>query len=41
MYRWLTVYAVVCLAVGAVLYLCVERPFLRLPDRQRRSAAAT
>jgi peptidoglycan/LPS O-acetylase OafA/YrhL len=39
-YRWLAVYAAVCLVVAAALYLCVERPFLRLRDRQHRPAAA-
>ena len=41
MNRWLAVYTAVCLAVARVLYLFVERPFLLLPDRQRRSAADT
>jgi len=31
---WLAVYLGVCLAVAAVLHVCVERPFLRLRDRQ-------
>lgn len=30
---WLGVYAVFCLAVAGLLYLCVERPFLILRDR--------
>jgi peptidoglycan/LPS O-acetylase OafA/YrhL len=30
---WLGVYAVCCLAVSGLLYLCVERPFLILRDR--------
>jgi len=32
---WLGVYAASCLLVAAVLYLCVERPFLVLRDRRR------
>lgn len=32
---WLGVYAASCLLVAAVLYLCVERPFLVLRDRHR------
>ena len=35
MYQWLGVYAVSCLAAATVLYLCVERPFLRLRDKGR------
>ena len=35
MYQWLGVYAVCCLAAATVLYLCVERPFLRLRDKGR------
>ena len=31
---WLGVYAVCCLAVSGLLYLCVERPFLILRDRR-------
>jgi peptidoglycan/LPS O-acetylase OafA/YrhL len=30
---WIVVYAVFCLFVAAILYLCVERPFLILRDR--------
>jgi hypothetical protein len=40
MYRWLAVYAVVCMTAASILYLCVERPFLLLRDRQRRPARA-
>jgi peptidoglycan/LPS O-acetylase OafA/YrhL len=32
-FLWLGVYAALCLIVAAVLYLCVERPFLLLRDR--------
>lgn len=32
---WLAVYAACCLFVAEALYLCVERPFLMLRDRQR------
>jgi peptidoglycan/LPS O-acetylase OafA/YrhL len=34
MFRWLGVYAVSCFAAASVLYLCVERPFLKLRDRR-------
>ena len=40
MSRWLAVYAVVCMTAATILYLCVERPFLLLRDRQRRRARA-
>lgn len=36
-YGWLTVYAACCLLVAGALYLCVERPFLILRDRQQKS----
>ncbi|HTX77713.1 MAG TPA: hypothetical protein VMD29_15995, partial [Terracidiphilus sp.] len=32
---WLAVYVVCCMAVAGALYLCVERPFLKLRDRRR------
>lgn len=32
-YPWLAVYAALCLLVATALYLCVERPFLRLRNR--------
>ncbi|MGA9668595.1 MAG: acyltransferase, partial [Terracidiphilus sp.] len=31
--QWLVVYGISCLMVAAMLYLCVERPFLMLRDR--------
>jgi peptidoglycan/LPS O-acetylase OafA/YrhL len=34
MVRWLCVYAVACMLAAAILYLCVERPFLVLRDRR-------
>jgi peptidoglycan/LPS O-acetylase OafA/YrhL len=37
---WLGVYAASCLLVAAVLYLCVERPFLLLRDRRRTPTAS-
>jgi peptidoglycan/LPS O-acetylase OafA/YrhL len=33
MLAWLCVYALFCVAAATVLYLCVERPFLKLRDR--------
>ena len=32
-YAWLAAYASCCLALAGALYLCIERPFLRLRDR--------
>jgi peptidoglycan/LPS O-acetylase OafA/YrhL len=32
-FLWLVVYTVFCLFVAALLYLCVERPFLIVRDR--------
>jgi peptidoglycan/LPS O-acetylase OafA/YrhL len=37
---WLLVYLAACFAVASVLHLCVERPFLTLRDRRRRSSRA-
>ena len=37
----LMLYAVTCMAAAAVLYLCVERPFMILRDRQAGRRAAT
>jgi peptidoglycan/LPS O-acetylase OafA/YrhL len=39
---WLAVcvYAASCIAVAAALYLCVERPFLRLRDHRSSAARA-
>jgi len=34
MILWLVVYTVLCLLVASILYLCVERPFLRLRDKR-------
>jgi peptidoglycan/LPS O-acetylase OafA/YrhL len=33
---WVAVYGVACLVVAGALHVCVERPFLRLRDRQTR-----
>jgi len=35
-WRTVPLYAVSCVAVAAILYLCVERPFLILRDRQEK-----
>lgn len=40
LYSWLAVYAVVCLVVATILYLCVELPFLLLRDRRGKPAPA-
>jgi peptidoglycan/LPS O-acetylase OafA/YrhL len=34
MFRWLAVYAVFCFLAAAILYLCIERPFLILRDKR-------
>lgn len=36
-YAWFAGYFICCLAVAGALYLCIERPFLRLRDRNRRT----
>jgi peptidoglycan/LPS O-acetylase OafA/YrhL len=34
MFKWLAVYAVFCFLAAAILYLCIERPFLVLRDKR-------
>lgn len=38
MFSWLAAYAALALGASAILYLCVERPFLLLRDRHRKPA---
>ena len=41
MWRWLAAYTAICLLAATILYLCVERPFLLLRDRQRKPPPGT